>query len=77
MSPPIVLIANDQEWSARSIESVLAPQGYAIVRAFTGQQAIDTAKASIPSLIILDAQLPDIHGFEVCRAIRADPKRDR
>ncbi len=73
VSPPIVLIANDQEWSARSIESVLAPQGYAIVRAFTGQQAIDTAKASIPALIILDAQLPDIHGFEVCRAIRADP----
>jgi PleD family two-component response regulator len=69
----LVLIANDQEWSARSIESVLAPQGYGIVRAFTGQQAIDTARASRPALIILDAQLPDIHGFDVCRTLRADP----
>ena len=73
MTPPLVLIANDQEWSARSIESVLAPQGYAIVRAFTGQQAIDAALASRPALIILDAQLPDIHGFEVCRTLRAHP----
>lgn len=73
MTRPLVLIANDQEWSARSIESVLAPQGYGIVRAFTGQQAIDAARASRPALIILDAQLPDIHGFDVCRTLRADP----
>jgi len=70
---PLILIANDQEWSARSIESVLAPQGYGVVRAFTGQQAIDAAKSSRPALIILDAQLPDIHGFDVCRTLRADP----
>jgi DNA-binding response OmpR family regulator len=67
-----VLIANDQEWSARSIESVLAPQGFAILRAFTGQQALDRARSSRPDLIILDAQLPDIHGFDVCRTLRED-----
>lgn len=73
MTRPLILIANDQEWSARSIESVLAPQGHGIVRAFTGQQAIDAARSSRPALIILDAQLPDIHGFDVCRTLRADP----
>lgn len=73
MTRPLILIANDQEWSARSIESVLAPQGYGVVRAFTGQQAIDAARSSRPALIILDAQLPDIHGFDVCRTLRADP----
>jgi PleD family two-component response regulator len=69
----LVLIANDQEWSARSIESVLAPQGFAILRAFTGQQAIDRALSARPDLIMLDAQLPDIHGFDVCRRLREEP----
>jgi diguanylate cyclase (GGDEF)-like protein len=71
---PLVLIANDQEWSARSLESILGPNGYAVVRAYTGQQALERARSSQPDLIILDAQMPDMHGFEVCRALRSDPR---
>ena len=71
---PLVLIANDQEWSARSIESILGPNGYSVVRAYTGQQALERARTSQPDIIILDAQMPDMHGFEVCRALRNDPR---
>jgi len=71
---PLVLIANDQEWSARSLESILGPNGYAVVRAYTGQQALDRARTSQPDIIILDAQMPDMHGFEVCRSLRSDPR---
>ena len=71
---PLVLIANDQEWSARSIESILGPNGYSVVRAYTGQQALERARSSQPDIIILDAQMPDMHGFEVCRALRSDPR---
>jgi PleD family two-component response regulator len=71
---PLVLIANDQEWSARSLESILGPSGYAVVRAYTGQQALERARTSQPDLIILDAQMPDMHGFDVCRALRDDPR---
>jgi diguanylate cyclase (GGDEF)-like protein len=71
---PLVLIANDQEWSARSLESILGPSGYAVVRAYTGQQALERARTSQPDIIILDAQMPDMHGFEVCRALRSDPR---
>jgi diguanylate cyclase (GGDEF)-like protein len=71
---PLVLIANDQEWSARSLESILGPNGYAVVRAYTGQQALERARTSQPDLIILDAQMPDMHGFEVCRTLRGDPR---
>jgi PleD family two-component response regulator len=74
LSAPVVLIANDQEWSARSLESVLGPSGYSVVRAYTGLQALERAGESRPDLIILDAQLPDIHGFDVCRTLRADPR---
>ena len=71
---PLVLIANDQEWSARSLESILGPNGYSVVRAYTGQQALERARTAQPDLIILDAQMPDMHGFEVCRELRADPR---
>lgn len=71
---PLVLIANDQEWSARSLESILAPNGYTVIRAFTGQQALDRALSARPDLVILDAQMPDLHGVEVCRLLREDPR---
>ena len=71
---PIVLIANDQEWSARSLETIFSAEGYGVVKAFTGLQAIKQAEAAEPDLIILDRQLPDLDGSEVCRRLRADPR---
>lgn len=71
---PVALIANDQEWTARSLESLLEPNGFEVMRAYTGQQALDRALNALPDLIILDAQLPDIHGFDVCRRLRADDR---
>jgi diguanylate cyclase (GGDEF)-like protein len=72
--PPLVLIANDQEWSSRSLESILAPEGYAVLRAYTGLQALERARTAQPDLVIIEAQLPDISGFEVCRTLRDDPR---
>lgn len=71
--PPLTLIANSQEWHSRSLESILGPHGYAVLRAYTGKQAIDRARASHPDLIILDTDLPDRDGLDVCRELRADP----
>lgn len=71
---PLVLIADDQEWSARSLESILSPNGYTVIRAYTGQQALDRALSARPDLVILDAQMPDLHGIEVCRLLREDPR---
>ncbi len=72
--PPLVLVANDQEWSARSLESILAPNGYSVIRAYTGRQALERMRQAQPDLVILDAQLPDMHGFDICRALRNDPR---
>lgn len=69
---PLVLIANDQEWSARSLESALEPNGFAVIRAFTGAQALERARGELPDVVILDAQMPDMHGFDVCRELRSD-----
>jgi PleD family two-component response regulator len=77
LRPAVVLIANDQEWSARSLDSILSPQGFTVIRAYTGQQALERARAARPDLVILDAQLPDIHGLDVCKQLRADPRIGR
>jgi PleD family two-component response regulator len=72
--PPLALIANDEEWWTRSLESFLAPKGYAIIRAYTGQQALERAHEATLDLIILDAEFPDLSGLEVCRRLRSDPR---
>jgi PleD family two-component response regulator len=72
--PPKVLIVNDQEWSARSVESIFAAEGYTVLRAFTGAQALVRAAETMPDVFILDRQLPDVDGVEICRRLRADPR---
>jgi diguanylate cyclase (GGDEF)-like protein len=72
--PPLVIIANSQEWHTRSLESILGPHGYAVLRAYTGKQAFDRAVTAHPDVIMVDTDLPDIDGLELCRQLRADPR---
>ena len=72
--PPLVVIANSQEWHTRSLESILGPHGYAVLRAYTGRQAIERVLSAQPDVVIIDTDLPDVDGLEVCRTLRADPR---
>ena len=74
LSPPLVLLASDQEWSTRSLESVLGPHGFASVRAYTGHQALDLCRRTHPDVVIIDAGMPDIPGIELCQQLRDDPE---
>ena len=71
--PPLVVIANSQEWHTRSLESILGPHGYAVLRAYTGKQALERCRSARPDIIIIDTDLTDIDGLEVCRTLRDDP----
>lgn len=75
--PPLTLIANSQEWNARSLESILAPHGHAVLRAYNGRQTIERALSARPDLIIVDTDLPDRSGFDICRALRDHPSISR
>jgi diguanylate cyclase (GGDEF)-like protein len=68
--PPVVLIIDDQEWSTRSLESVLAPNGYAVMRAYTAKTGIERATAQPPDLIFVSSNLPDADGVDLCRSLR-------
>lgn len=71
-TPPLVLIASDQEWSGRSLETIIGPRGYAVVRAHTGHQVLDTVRNTHLDLLILDTRLPDIDGITLCRQLRQE-----
>lgn len=72
--PPLALVVNDKEWSARSIESILSPNGYAVLRASNAAEALQHARGASPDLIIMDVGLPDGSGLETCRVLRSDPR---
>lgn len=72
-TPPLVLLASDQEWSTRSLESVLGPQGFSTVRAYNGKQALELTGRTHPDVVIVDAGMPDIAGVEFVNRLRADP----
>jgi DNA-binding response OmpR family regulator len=72
MSAGLVLVANDHEWTARSVETILVAAGYRVVRTFTGSETLEVARSRLPDAFILDHQLPDFSGLEVCRQIRED-----
>ena len=70
--PPLVLVTHDEEWSVRSLDSILGPNGYAVLRAYTGRQALELARETQPDAVIVDLKLPDMSGIEVCRTLRSD-----
>lgn len=72
--PPLTLIANAQEWHSRALASVLGPEGYAVLQAYTGKQAIERAIEARPDLIFVDTDLPDRDGLEVVRELRRCPQ---
>ena len=73
-SPPLVLLASDQEWSTRSLESVLGPHGFASVRAYTGRQAMELIRRTHPDVVIIDSGMPDTSGVDLCAQLRDDPE---
>jgi CheY-like chemotaxis protein len=70
---PLILGVDDSLTIRRALEIVLKPAGYELELAADGAEAIDTAKAVKPALILLDFILPDMRGTDVCRRLAADP----
>ena len=65
--PVGVLIASEQEWTSRSLASILAPQGYWVLKAYTRAQTLAHIRRDPPDAIIIDEQLPDGDGYALCR----------
>ncbi len=65
-----VLVVDDEERMVRFIRLNLEHDGFQVVEAYNGQQAMDKLRETLPDLVLLDVMMPDIDGFEVLRLIR-------
>lgn len=71
MTSSTILVVDDEPQIRRVMRATLTQQGYAIVEARDGQEALEKIRVERPDLVILDMNLPVMDGLETCRAIRA------
>jgi DNA-binding response OmpR family regulator len=70
----LVLVVDDEPEIRQLVQRTLQAKGYAVETAVDGQEAVEKAEKSVPDLVLLDAMLPRLHGFEACRRMKANPR---
>ena len=71
-NPPRILVVDDNPTNIKILQTRLAKEGYDIVVAGDGMEALAAAREQLPDLILLDIMMPKLDGLEVCRQLRAD-----
>lgn len=72
MAKEKILIVDDVPDNVEILEQFFKTQGYEILKAFGGKEAIEKAEKETPDLILLDIMMPDLDGFEVCRILKQE-----
>lgn len=67
---PVILIVDDEELNLRLIDAALSPQGYDVVMARDGLEALEKAAEVSPDIILLDIMMPKMNGYEVARRLK-------
>lgn len=67
-----ILVVEDEEPIRDLVATALRFTGFQVETAATGREALSAASSALPDLVVLDVNLPDLDGFEVCRRLRAD-----
>jgi PAS domain S-box-containing protein len=71
---PVILVVDDISQNNDLLEAYLVPQGYEIIKAVSGEEALEKLASNQIDLILLDVMMPGMDGFEVTRRIRQDKK---
>ncbi|MBO0348989.1 response regulator [Phormidium pseudopriestleyi FRX01] len=72
-NPITILIVDDVLDNIRLLSRILVKRGYQTRKALNGSMALTAIKASKPHLILLDVQMPEMSGFELCQLIKSHP----
>jgi DNA-binding response OmpR family regulator len=71
---PLVLVVDDEPEIRQLVQRTLSGKGYSVELAVDGKEALEKADALVPDLVLLDAMLPKVHGFDACRRIKASAR---
>jgi len=69
-----VLIVDDIPENLRLLSAIISAEGYAVILASSGFEAMKIVKSKSISIILLDIRMPEMDGFELCRLLKADPQ---
>lgn len=68
-----ILVVDDEINITQILEFSIGAEGYEVITAANGEEAIDKARREQPNLIILDVMMPRIDGYEACRILKSNP----
>jgi two-component system alkaline phosphatase synthesis response regulator PhoP len=69
-----ILVVDDEIYIVHILDFSLGMEGYEVLTALDGEQALERVRNDKPDLIVLDIMMPKLDGYEVCRTIKADPE---
>ena len=67
-----ILVVDDEVDIVDFIDDYLAGEGYEVIKAYDGIEALDKLRQDLPDLVVLDIMLPGLDGFEVCKQVRTE-----
>ncbi len=67
-----ILVVDDEIYIVHILDFSLGMEGYEVITALDGDQAIEKARAEKPDLIVLDIMMPKLDGYETCKMLKAD-----
>jgi two-component system alkaline phosphatase synthesis response regulator PhoP len=73
MSKGKILVVDDEIYIVHILDFSLGMEGYEVITALDGEQALERMKAERPDLVVLDIMMPKLDGYEVCKAIKSNP----
>ena len=68
-----ILVVDDTPANVRLLEQVLLLAGFEVVTAASGEEGLAKVVFAKPDIVLLDVVMPEMSGYEVCRALRANP----
>ena len=71
--PYSILVVDDNDINLMLIAKILELEGYQVVSARNGREAIQSVVGKMPDLAILDVMMPDMDGYELCKKLRQPP----
>jgi two-component system, OmpR family, alkaline phosphatase synthesis response regulator PhoP len=68
-----ILVVDDEIYIVHILDFSLGMEGYEVITALDGEQAVERAQAEKPDLIVLDIMMPKLDGYETCKILKGDP----
>ena len=69
-----ILVVDDDPYILMSLEFLMKKNGYDVMVARNGTEALDIVEKQIPDIVLLDIMMPDVDGYEICRHIKKTAK---